>query len=103
MKNSRRAWASWIAGAICAVPTACGPVVALRDVGTDGVADGGAGVRPVGSFKVQLNPPGPMAPGATVVVGRVQDGPSPAAIQWARSMSDGDCACLLYQSPSPRD
>ena len=50
MKNSRRAWASWIAGAICAVPTACGPVMALRDVGTDGVADGGAGVRPVGSF-----------------------------------------------------
>jgi hypothetical protein len=72
-----------IAAAIAALLTACGPVTNARDGGADAMAgaDGAGAVMPVGNFKLQLNAPSGMTPGSTTVVGRVQDGPAPTAIQ----------------------
>lgn len=53
----------------------------------------------IGTFQVQLIPDTDAGPGYTSVVGRVQDGPTPAAIVWEQAAIDGDCRLLTPRVP----
>lgn len=53
----------------------------------------------IGSFQVKLVAPTDAGAGYTSVVGRVQDGPTPAAIVWEQVATDGDCRLLTPRVP----
>jgi hypothetical protein len=58
----------------------------------------------VGSFVVRAKPPipgmgGPDTPGSTAVLGKVYDGPNPAAIIWVKGTQEGDCQLLTPKVP----
>lgn len=73
---------------------------------TTGSGTGGAGDPTilVGSFVVRAKPPipgmgGPDTPGSTAVLGKIYDGPSPAAIVWQKGTKEGDCQLLTPKVP----
>ncbi len=53
----------------------------------------------VGNFQVQLVAPTDAGAGYTSVVGRVQDGPTPAQLVWEERAVDGDCRLLVPRVP----
>ncbi len=72
--------------------------------GTSGVGGTGDPGLLVGSFVVRAKPPipgmgGPDTPGSTAVLGKVYDGPNPAAIIWVKGTKDGDCQILTPKVP----
>lgn len=64
-------------------------------------ADAGAAATDaaIGTFQVQLVAATDAGAGYTSVVGRVQDGPTPAAIVWELAATDGDCRLLTPRVP----
>lgn len=61
--------------------------------------DGAASDAVIGTFQVKLVAPTDAGAGYTSVVGRVQDAPTPAAIVWEQSSTEGDCRLLTPRVP----
>ncbi len=53
----------------------------------------------IGTFQVQLIAGSDAGPGYTSVVGRVQDGPTPAQLVWEEAAVDGDCRLVTPRVP----
>lgn len=85
--------------------SACGTTATPADAAsTDAVTDSPAGDASasdavIGSFQVKLVAPTDASAGYTSVVGRVQDGPTPAAIVWEQAATEGDCRLLTPRVP----
>lgn len=84
-----------------ATPDAATPVDAATDAAADRatVTDGAGGDVSVGAFQVRLVAPSDAGAGYTSVVGKVQDGQTPAQIVWETRATDGDCTLLVPRVP----
>ena len=75
----------------------------VSNCGRDNPSDDGipsaATVELHGTFQVSLVAPQGTAPGFTAVLGRLQDGPTPAAIIWEQATPSGDCRLLTPRVP----
>lgn len=110
--RSRHTTGLWLTGALAALAlSACGTSSSTQDASTatDTPAtdrgatpsDGSAASSDasVGTFQVQMIAPTDASAGYTTVVGRVQDGPTPAQIVWQQAATEGDCRLLTPRVP----
>ena len=66
--------------------------------GASGSGSGDPG-KLVGSFQLKLTPASDLGPASTSIVGRVNDGPTPATTIWEEVQVDGDCALSTPRLP----
>jgi len=88
--------ASASGGAAGAASASGGAAGAVASAGSGG---GAANSPLVGSFQVKLSPASASAEASANVVGKVYDGPTPAAIVWENPRVDGACVLTTPRAP----